>query len=370
MAGRRPRVVACCHTVGVKWPLYLPLVCAAVLLLASTVPAGPVLLLGCGAALVAAVVGAVHHAEVIAHRTGEPLGTIVLALAVTVIEAALVISIMLAGGEQGAAVARDTVFAAVMIICNGVVGLCLLLGGLRHREQSYRIEGTGSGLAALATLATLVLVAPTLTTSAPAGAYTHSQLLFAALSSLVLWLLFVFIQTVRHRDYFLPAETSGAESGQVAPPGARAAWASGALLLVSLVGVIGLAKLLSPALERAVDELEAPRAIVGILIAMVVLAPETVAAVRAARSDRLQTSLNLAVGSAMASIGLTIPVVAAAAVIWRLPLTLGIGAMDMALLALTFVVGSITLASGRTNILQGAIHLVIFAAFLILTLVP
>ena len=358
MAGRRPRAVACCHTVGVKWPLYLPLVCAAVLLLASTVPAGPVLLLGCGAALVAAVVGAVHHAEVIAHRTGEPLGTIVLALAVTVIEAALVISIMLAGGEQGAAVARDTVFAAVMIICNGVVGLCLLLGGLRHREQSYRIEGTGSGLAALATLATLVLVAPTLTTSAPAGAYTHSQLLF------------VFIQTVRHRDYFLPAETSGAESGQVAPPGARAAWASGALLLVSLVGVIGLAKLLSPALERAVDELEAPRAIVGILIAMVVLAPETVAAVRAARSDRLQTSLNLAVGSAMASIGLTIPVVAAAAVIWRLPLTLGIGAMDMALLALTFVVGSITLASGRTNILQGAIHLVIFAAFLILTLVP
>jgi Ca2+:H+ antiporter len=257
-----------------------------------------------------------------------------------------------------------------MIICNGVVGICLLLGGLRHVEQSFHIEGTGAGLAALATLSTLVLVAPTLTTSAPDGAYTVSQLVFVALCSLVLWLLFMFMQTVRHRGYFLPTTTVEDESVHAPPPATREAWESFALLVVSLVCVVGLAKLLSPSLDRAVVALEAPRAIVGILIAMVVLLPETVAAVRAARANRIQTSLNLAIGSAMASIGLTIPVVVVAAVAFRLPLTLGLGPMDIALLALTFVVGSITLATGRTNIMQGAIHLVIFAAFLVLTLVP
>jgi Ca2+:H+ antiporter len=353
-----------------RWPHYLPLLCAGVLVAGIAAPLGPMLLLACGAALLAAVISAVHHAEVIAHRTGEPLGTFVLALAVTVIEAALVISIMLAGGINDATVARDTVYAAVMIICNGVVGICLLLGGIRHVQQSFRIEGTGSGLAALATLSTLVLVAPTLTISAPVGAYTHAQLVFVALSSLTLWLVFVFIQTVRHRDYFLPDASSDDESIHAPPPGIRAVWTSSALLIVSLVGVVGLAKVLSPGLERAVVELRAPRSIVGILIAMIVLLPETVAAVRAARANRFQTSMNLAFGSAMASIGLTIPVVVAAAVALHLPLTLGLGPMDIALLALTFVVGSITLGSGRTNIMQGAIHLVIFAAFLILTLVP
>lgn len=352
------------------WPYYLPALAVATLLAAIFVPMGPLLLLACGAALLAAVTSAVHHAEVIAHRTGEPVGTLVLALAVTVIEAALVLSIMLAGGAKDAGVARDTVYSAVMIICNGVVGICLLLGGIRHLEQSFRIEGTGSGLAGLAVLCTLVLVAPTLTTSAPAGAYTHSQLIFVAASSLTLWLVFIFIQTVRHRDYFLPDALPGDEPGRAPSLGTRAAWVSFALLLVSLVAVVGLAKLMSPSLERAVVELQAPRSIVGILIAMIVLLPETVAAVRAARANRIQTSMNLAIGSAMASIGLTVPVVVVAAVAFRLPLTLGLGPMDIAFLALTFVVGSITLGSGRTNILQGAIHLVIFAAFLVLTLVP
>jgi len=352
-----------------KWPLYAPLLAIAVLLAGIVLPPGP-LLLACAAALFAAVICAVHHAEVIAHQTGEPFGTFILALAVTVIEAALVISIMVAGGARDAAVARDTIFAAVMIICNGVVGICLLLGGIRHREQSFRIEGTGSGLAALAVLSTLVLVAPTLTTSAPLGAYTRSQLIFVALSSLTLWLVFVFIQTVRHRNYFLPLAAPHDESSLAPPPGRRAAWASAALLVVSLLAVVGLAKLLSPSLERVVVELAAPRAIVGILIAIIVLLPETVAAVRAARANRIQTSMNLAIGSAMASIGLTVPVVVVAAVALRLPLMLGLGPMDIALLALTFVVGSITLGTGRTNVLQGAIHLVIFAAFLVLTLVP
>jgi Ca2+:H+ antiporter len=353
-----------------KWPVYLPVLAAAVLAAGIVLPPHAPLLLACVAALLAAVVAAVHHAEVIAHRVGEPFGTLVLALAVTVIEAALVLSMMLAGGEQSAAVARDTVFAAVMIICNGVVGLCLLAGGYEHREQHFRVEGTGSGLAALAALSTLVLVTPTLTVSAPEGVYTNSQLLFVAASSLALWLVFVFIQTVRHRDYFLPEGRPDDDTVHAPPPSNRAAWASAALLLVALVGVVGLAKVLSPSIERAVVALDAPKTVVGILIAMIVLLPETWAALRAARANRLQTSMNLAIGSAMASIGLTIPVVVAAVVTLGLPLRLGLGPNEIALLALTFVVGSITLGSGRTNVMQGAIHLVIFAAFLFLTLVP
>lgn len=352
------------------WPVYVPLLSAGVLAAALLLPFGTSLLVASVVALVASVVCAVHHAEVVAHRVGEPFGTLVLALAITIIEVALVLSVMLAGGENAAAVARDTVYAAVMIICNGVVGVCVLLGGLHHREQSFRIEGTGSGLAALAALSTLVLVTPGLTSSAPGDTYTDSQLVFVALSSLALWAVFVFIQTVRHRDYFLPATLPADETVHAAPPTNAAARASFALLLVTLVCVVGLAKAMSPAIEAGVARLHAPQATVGVLIAMIVLMPETWAAMRAARADRLQTSMNLAIGSALASIGLTIPVVVTAAVLLDLPLRLGLQAKEIALLALTFIVGAITLGSGRTNVMQGAVHLVIFAAFLFLTLVP
>jgi Ca2+:H+ antiporter len=257
-----------------------------------------------------------------------------------------------------------------MIICNGVVGLCLLVGALRHREQSFRIEGVGPGLAALVSLATLSLVLPTFTTSSPEGTYTLSQLVFVGATSLVLWAVFVFVQTVRHRDYFLPAGAAADEESHAEPPSVAQSLASFALLLVALVAVVGLAKLLSPSIEAAVARAQWPKAVVGIAIALLVLLPETWAAVRAARANRLQTSLNLAIGSALASIGLTIPAVVAASVWLGLPLVLGLQAKDMALLALTFVVGAITLASGRTNLMQGAVHLVIFAAFLFLALVP
>ncbi|MBL8331813.1 MAG: ionic transporter y4hA [Rubrivivax sp.] len=348
----------------------LPLLALAVLAAGLALPgAVPVLALA-ALALVGAVVAAVHHAEVVAHRVGEPFGTLVLALAVTVIEVALILSMMLAGGADKATLPRDTLFATVMIIANGVVGVCLLVGGLKHREQSFRVEGTGSGLAALVALSTLVLVMPTFTTSSPEGTYTDSQLIFAAASSLALWSVFVFIQTVRHRDYFLPASGTHDEAQHAEPPSAQRALASLGLLLLSLVAVVGLAKLLSPSIEAVVAAAQAPRTVVGIVIAVIVLAPETWAAVRAARADRLQTSMNLALGSALASIGLTVPVVVAAAVWLQLPLVLGLEAKDLVLLTLTFVVGAITLASGRTNLMQGAVHLVIFAAFLFLALVP
>jgi Ca2+:H+ antiporter len=324
----------------------------------------------CGIGLIGAVIAAVHHAEVIAHRLGEPFGTLVLAVAVTVIEASLILSLMLAGGDEMAVLPRDTIYAAVMIICNGVVGLCILAGGLAHREQSFRVEGTGAGLAALITMSTLTLVLPAFTTTTPGGTYSTSQLEFVAVTSLALWSIFVFIQTVRHRDYFIPAANAANPEAHAEPPTTRAAWASFGLLLVALVAVVGLAKLLSPTIENAVDNAGAPRAVVGIAIAMLVLLPETWAAVRAARADRLQTSMNLAIGSALACIGLTIPVVVVASIASNLPLVLGLDAKDLVLLALTFVVSSVTLASGRTQVMQGAVHLVIFAAFLVLAFVP
>jgi len=277
---------------------------------------------------------------------------------------------MMAGGAGAAAVARDTVFSAIMIICTGVVGLCLLLGGWRHREQSFRVEGAHAGLSALVALAGLSLVLPTFTTSTSSGTYSTSQLMFAGAASLALWLAFVFVQTVRHRDYFLPREDPSNHEVHAEPPSAGQTWASLGLLVVSLVSVIGLAKVLSPTIERVVDQAGAPKAVIGVVIALLVLLPETVAAIRAALANRLQTSLNLAFGSALASIGLSIPAVAVVSVWLGLPLQLGIEGKDLVLLMLTFAVAIMTVADGRTTVMQGAVHLVLFAAFLFLTLVP
>ena len=352
------------------WAWILPALASAVLGAAMTLPVGPVLAVASGAMLVAAVIAAVHHAEVVAHRVGEPFGTLVLAVAVTVIEVSLILSMMLAGGPGTAVLPRDTIFSAIMIICNGVVGICLLVGGLHHREQSFRVEGAGPALAALVALATLSLVLPSFTTTAPGGTYSASQLAFAAIASVALWAVFVFVQTVRHRDYFLPVADPANEEAHAQPPSSPQAWASFGLLIVSLVAVVGLAKMLSPTIERAIAAAGAPRTVIGIAIAMLVLLPETWAAVRAARADRLQTSMNLALGSALASIGLTIPVVAVASVAFDIPLTLGLGPKDLVLLFLTFLVGAITLGTGRTNLMQGAVHLVIFAVFVFLAFVP
>ena len=352
------------------WAVVVPVASVLLLVAALFLSLGFVLALVCVVALMTSVVAAVHHAEVVAHRVGEPFGTLVLALAITVIEVALVVSMMLAGGEEKAALARDSVYAAVMIICTGVVGACVMAGALRHNEQSFRIEGAGPALAGLVTLATLVLILPAYTTSGPGLRYSTSQLAFSAVASLALWAVFVFVQTIRHRDYFLPPNAADDEAAHATPPTLGQAWLSFALLFVSLVAVVGLAKVLSPAIEAAVEAAGAPQGVIGVAIAALVLLPEASAAVRAALSDRLQTSMNLALGSALASIGLTIPVVAVASVALELPLILGLEPKDVVLLTLTFLVSTITLASGRTTLMQGAVHLVIFAVFLFLTLVP
>ncbi|WP_026252500.1 calcium:proton antiporter [Streptomyces sp. PsTaAH-124] len=323
--------------------------------------------------LAGAVLAAVHHAEVVAHRVGEPFGSLVLAIAVTVIEVALIVTLMLDGGDKSATLARDTVFAAVMITCNGVVGLCLLAGSLRHGTAVFNAEGTGAALATVATLATLSLVLPTFTTSKPGPEFSGVQLTFAAVSSLILYGLFVATQTVRHRDYFLPITRQGdviTADDHAERPSARMAWTSVGLLALALIGVVGLAKGVSPTIESAVESAGLHHAVVGVIIALLVLLPETIAALRSARRDRVQTSLNLALGSAMASIGLTIPAVALASVWLSGPLVLGLGSTHMLLLLLTVVVSSLTVVPGRATPLQGGVHLVIFAAYLELAINP
>jgi len=257
-----------------------------------------------------------------------------------------------------------------MIICTGVVGICVLLGGIAHREQTFRVEGAGAGLAALIVMAALTLVLPAFTTTTPGGTYSSSQLAFVAVSSAVLWAIFIFVQTVRHRDYFIPVTDAANPDAHAEPPTMREAWVSFGMLLVSLVAVVGLAKILSPTIERAVAAANAPRAVVGIVIAALVLLPETWAAVRAARANRLQSSMNLAIGSALACIGLTVPVVVLASAAFKLPLVWGLESKDIAMLVLTFLVSGITLSTGRTYLMQGAVHLVLFAAYLFLAFVP
>ena len=300
-------------------------------------------------------------------KVGEPFGSIVLAIAVTVIEVALIVSIMLGAKGGSDVLARDTVFATVMIVLNGIVGLCLVIGGARHFEQSFQTGAATKALSVLGTLSIITLVLPNYTLATSGPTYSTSQLVFVSLVSIVLYGVFLFVQTVRHRDYFL-VEAAGHPEHE--PPTNATATTSLGLLTVSLTAVVLLAKSLSPALETGVAAADLPQAFVGVVIAAIVLLPEGMAAVRAANANQLQTSLNLALGSAMATIGLTIPVVSAVSIAIGKPLTLGLEPAEMVLLVLSLFIGTVTLATGRTTILQGAVHLVIFATFLFLAAIP
>ena len=324
--------------------------------------------------LVGAVLAAVHHAEVVAHRVGDPLGSLILAVAVTVIEVALIVTLMVGDPVHGATLARDTVFAAVMLSINGIVGFSLLVAALRHHLAVFNPEGTGSALATVITLAGLTLVLPTFTTSEPGPEFTASQLAFAAVVSLALYVLFVFTQTVQHRDQFLPPQQEPAadvhrdEHDEV--PTNRATTLSLALLLVALVAVVGLAKVESKPLEKAVSAAGLPQELVGVVIAALVLLPEAISAVRAAAADRVQVSFNLAYGSAMASIGLTIPTIALAKIWLDGPLVLGLQTTQIVLLVLSAIVAVLTVVPGRSKPLQGGLHLVLLATFVFVSISP
>jgi Ca2+:H+ antiporter len=297
----------------------------------------------------------------------------VLAIAVTVIEVALIVTLMVAGGGDTQALARDTVFAAVMITCNGIVGLAILFGTSRRNVVSFNAEGSGAALATLTTLATLSLVVPTFTTTTPGPEFSPPQLAFAAVTALALYGLFVTMQMGRHRNYFLPTSIEGVNldaDAHAAPPSLQTAMFSMGLLLMALVAVVGLAKLVSPTVERAVVGAGLPLSFVGVVIALLVLLPETVAAVRAAQRLQLQISFNLAFGSAMASIGLTIPVIAVASIWLPGRLHLGLDANHIVLLALTVVVAVLTVVPGRATLLQGGVHLALLAAYVFLSISP
>ena len=314
-----------------------------------------------------AVFAAVHHAEVLAVRIGEPFGSILLALAITTIEVGLIVSMMLSGAPGSDQVARDTVFSVVMIVLNGIVGLCLVAGAARHYEQEFRVQGAAGILSVIATLAIVALLLPNFTQTTRGPTLADNQLLFVSIVSLALYALFVFVQTVRHREHFLIDD--GAEFHGEMPSG-RSTLVSAVLLVLSLVIVILLAKALSPTIAAVVAGAGMPAAVVGVIIAMVVLLPEGVTAVKAARHNRLQTSLNASLGSVLASIGLTIPIVGVMSVVMGTPLTLGVAPESMVILVLTLFVSTLTFATGRTTVLQGGVHLVLFGVFLLLSAVP
>jgi Ca2+:H+ antiporter len=358
---------------SLPWTTTVPALAVVALALTWGSDPAPVAVVIVGAFLAGSVLAAVHHAEVVAHRVGEPFGSLVLAVAVTVIEVALIVTLMISGGDETASLARDTVFAAVMITLNGIVGISLLVGALRRGVATFNAEGTGTALATVSTLATVCLVLPNFTTSATGPEFSASQLAFAAVASVALYGLFVVVQTIRHRDYFLPVahdENVDPEEEHADPPSDRTALISLGMLVVALVAVVGLAKIESKPIEDGVEAAGFPPSAVGVVIALLVLLPETVAAVRAARRDRVQTSLNLALGSAMASIGLTIPAIAIASIWLEGPLVLGLGATQMVLLAITVVVGTLTVVPGRATLQQGGVHLVLLGAFLFLAVNP
>jgi Ca2+:H+ antiporter len=313
------------------------------------------------------VFAAVHHAEVIAERIGEPYGTLLLTLAVTIIEVALIATIML-GEKTVTTLARDTVFAVVMIVCNGLVGICILAGGLRYREQDVQVSGSNLYLSVLAVLATITLILPNYTLTTPGPVYSAGQLGLVSAVTILLYGVFLYTQTVRHRNYFVREVNGAVDDG--AHPSNRTMLLSIVLLLVSLLAVVLLAKKFSQVVDAGAALIGAPPAFAGILVALLILLPESVAAVGAARKNDLQKSINLALGSSLATIGLTIPAVAVAAYALDMQLVLGLPARDMVLLALTFVLGMLTFGTGRTNILFGLVHLVVFAVFVFLVFVP
>lgn len=351
------------------WSLIIPFF-SGVLYFAKTSELNNVFLFLLSVGLIGTILSAVHHAEVIALKVGEPLGTLVLAIAITTIEVALIVSLMLAGGEGVAFLARDTILATEMIIINGIVGACLLIGGLKYKEQIFGLEGISAALTVLMAISVLALILPNYTTSVSGPMYSKEQLLFVSFISLILYGSFLLMQTVKHRDYFLPSNAVDQEEEHEIAPTNSVSYASLFFLLVSLTLVVVIAKTLSPSIEDGLDTIGAPKSVVGIIIALVVLLPEALSAVKAAMNNRLQSSLNLAFGSALASIGLTIPAVALVSIYFDLDLTLGIDLKSTVLFILSLFILSLSLRTGKTTMLQGVVLLVVFSVYLFITIIP
>ena len=320
--------------------------------------------------LIGSVLSAVHHAEVVAHKVGEPFGTIILAICITILEVSLIISLMIAGGEKVISYARDTVFAAIMLILNGIIGVCIWIGGVKFKEQFFARTSATTSLVSLVAILVMTLILPNFTTSKLGPYYTTSQLVFVSFASLMIYGTFLMVQTVRHRNYFIVASDTEDQKVEAEPPTLIKTLLSLVLLIICLAVVVFMAKALSPTIEGLVESFGAPQSMVGVIIAAVVLLPEGIAAIRAAKNNKIQSSLNLALGSALASIGLTIPAVSAVCIIYDIPLILGIDKMSIMLLGLSVFTVMLSLSRGKTNILYGMVLLMNLAAYIFYIIEP
>ncbi|SFI69708.1 Ca2+:H+ antiporter [Phyllobacterium sp. CL33Tsu] len=319
------------------------------------------------ALLLATVFVVLQHAEGLALRLGQPYGTLLLTFAVTTVEVSIILAMML-HGENNPTLARESVFSTVMIVCAGVVGLCLTLGSMQHRQQEMKRQGTSAILSVLTALAVLTLILPNFTLHDAPGTFSRLQLTFVSICSALLYGSFVFAQTVRHRDDFVDdiGDAEGTHAGHAHP--GEGSWINAVLLMIGLFGIVLLAERVAIGVENGLDAIGVQQAdaIVGALIATLVLLPEALSAIRAAMNNELQRSLNIALGSALATIGLTIPSIGIASVITGRELTLGLPGGDSVLLALILGISIHSFGTGRTNVLTGLVHLVVFVAFILL----
>lgn len=351
-----------------KWTITLPLL-ACILFFSGYIHDSVVFQILAGLLLIGSVMSAVHHSEIVAHRVGEPYGTIILAVAITIIEVSVIISLMVSGGNEAVSLARDTVYAATMLILNGIVGLCLFIGGLKHHEQTFSKHSVTIALVSLVSILVFTLILPSFTKSISGPYYSSSQLLFASIACILIYASFIFAQTIRHREYFLSKEDSQ-NTSVTALVKNRDLAISVTFLLVSLTIVVLLAKTLSPTIETIVLSYNLPKTLVGIVIATIILLPEGIAAVIAAKNNKLQTSLNLALGSALASIGLTIPAVSTVCYLYDIKLVLGLDYLSILLLMLSVITVMLSLNSGRSNVVYGTVLLINLIAFIYLIVYP
>lgn len=353
-----------------QWTIVIPLLAWALYFSGLIYDSSVIQILASGL-LILSVMSAVHHSEVIAERVGEPFGTIILAISITVIEVSIIVSLMLSEGQQAAALARDTVYAATMLILNGIIGLCLLIGGLRHYEQRFSASSVTIAVVSLVSIVGFTLVVPTFTESVRGSYYSTPQLIFASVACLIIYSSFLFAQTRRYRQYFL---TVGADENEdTAEPiviSNKVFITSLVSLLVSLAIVVLLAKTLSPTIESIMISYSLPKALVGVVIAAIILLPEAAAAIIAARKNRLQTSINLALGSALASIGLTVPAVSVVCILLDVPIILGLDIKSIILLGLSVFTVMLSLGNGKSNIVYGVVLLVNLFAFVFLMIYP
>ncbi|UXE67178.1 MAG: ionic transporter y4hA [Chryseotalea sp. WA131a] len=319
-------------------------------------------------ALIVGVLNAVHHAEVVAKKVGEPYGALILALAVTLIEVSIIVSLMFEAGADSSMLARDTVFATVMIILTGMVGLVILIGGIKFKNQTFSIDGAKAAITVLVAISVLTLILPNFTLAVTGPFYSTEQLAFVAFVTLILYGSFLFVQTIRHKDDFI-SDDEAIESEDLFPS-KKETITSALLLVIFLVVIVLLAESMAHPLESFIEEIGAPREIVGILIASIILLPEGISAVNAARKNQLQQGLNLSLGSSLATIGLTLPTVSFISIATGIPISLGLSSEMMVLFLLSLFIIVLSLSTGKTTILQGIVLLVIFSVYLLVNFVP